>query len=430
MVRHLFIFLLAMACPVLAMAISAPADLRWDYDAHTFYWTLDPDAPYCTYTFDGVTRGFICYQCDHYEVDTLLLSPGVHTFCICACDAQLNYSQWECMEIFVHEVSDSDLPKPPVAPLNLQAYQSGPNEITLSWESGDDNARFCVFLDDRAVNYNVTDNSFVIRGVETGWHTVGVCSMADDGYVSDMVSATVYCQGSSTYTVSLAQAHWSFENDPTYLRYSVELTNTALADYAYSGTTALLLESAAEQLAYVVLPMIDDVPDYDSLQLSFTARGGYWSTGAEIWAKSSNDHHLIVGAMYDLPYTGFGIDSLQVLLDTVLPYATPFTMENFMADTASFWRTFTIPLDSATPPYLVFCGTSHLPNYLILDDIRITRIFPSIPSDPSEPSDPSNPDVDSSIDYLPSSTPRKVFRKGSVFILRDGVEYTILGTAL
>lgn len=427
MIRRFFIFLLAMACPVLAMAISAPSNLRWDYDEHTFYWTLDPDAPYCTYTFDGVTRGFICYQCDHYEVDTLLLSPGVHTFCIYACDAQLNCSEWECMEIFIHEVSDSELPKPPVPPLNLQAWQSGPNEITLTWLPGDDNARFCVFLDSRAINYSVTANSFVIRGVEGGWHTVGVCSMADDGYVSDMVAATVYCQSASTYTVSLAQAHWSFENDPDYLRFSVELTNTPLADYAYSGTSALLLESPAGQLAYVALPMISDVPDYDSLQLSFVARGGYWSTGAEIWAKSSNDHHLVVGAMKELPYTGFQLDSVQVLLDTVLPYATPFTMDDPMADTASFWRTFTISLDSATLPYLVFCGTSHQPNYLILDDIRITRLLPSDPSDPLEPSDP---DVDSSIDYVPASAPHKVLRDGSVFIIRDGVEYTILGTAL
>lgn len=419
-----------MASQLLAMAISAPDNLHWDLESRTFSWELAEDAPYCTYTFDGVTRGFIRYQCEQFEVDSQWLSPGVHTFCIYALDANLNSSEWRCLEIFIHDLSDTIVTEGPAMPINLQAWQSGANEITLVWQPGDESSRFCVFMDDRAVNYNVSSTIFVFRGVEPGTHTVGVSAWGEEGYVSDMASLTVFCQGAFTYTVELQRAHWSFEDDPEQIRGAQIQCNTERAEYAYSDSCALVLESEQGELAYVILPQVSDVADYDSLELCFTARGGYWSRKAEMWAKAAHDHHLVVGAMKSLPYTGFSKDSVIVLLDTTLTYAGMLTMDNRNADSLFFWRNFRIPLSSDTPPFLVLYGESARQNCFYIDDLRISRIAPQEPGDEpdNEPGEEPGDAPDSSLDEPGIPKIEKfIGPDGRLMIIRQGQTFDILG---
>lgn len=421
--KRFLLVTIAMVSGMLAMAIDAPERLKWVKEDLTFYWEINEEAEYATYTLDGVTRGFLCYRGSSYSPNPLYLSPGEHTFCVCLADANLNYSDWACIQIEIVDSLDQEIPEGPAAPINLQAWQSGPNAITLSWQPGDESTRFSVFLDDRAINYNVQSNSFVIMGVEAGTHTVGVCAWDENGYVSEMISTTVVCQGAVTYTVPLSQAHWSFENDPEWIRGSVLLTNTEKAEYAFSDSSAMVLESEAGATAYVILPMISDVQDYDSLQLSFVARGGYWSRSAEVWGRTAHDHRLVVGAIGGLPYTGFRSDSVSVLLEAELPFANPFNMDDYEADSTHYWRRFSIPLTSSTAPFIVFYGESARANYVILDDIRISKIVP--PEEPSDNEDPT--DEPSGQEETRVNAPRKVLRNGTVVIIRNGKEYDLTG---
>lgn len=412
-----------MVSGMLAMAIGAPSNLRWDREDVTFYWDISEGAEYATYTLDGVTRGFLCYYGKSYSPNPVYLSPGEHTFCVCLADANLNYSDWSCITIEIEDSIGQEIQEEPAAPVNLQAWQSGANEITLTWQPGDENTHFCVFLDERAVNYDVQANMYVFRGVEAGTHIVGVSTWGANGYVSEMVSMTVECQGAITYTVELARAHWSFENDPEWIRGSIALTNTELAEYAYSDSSAMVLESEAGGTAYVILPMISDVADYDSLELSFVARGGYWSRGAEVWGKTSHDHKLTVGAMRGLPYTGFRTDSVSILLETTLPYANPFNMEDYDADSTHYWRQYSIPLTGSTLPFIVFYTGSDRADYVIIDNIRVSRL-----SNPETPSDEEDtPEEPSGLEETMTKAPRKVIRDGNIVIIRNGEEYDITG---
>lgn len=383
-----------MACSVLAMAIKAPTDLRWADEDLTFYWDNDPAAEYSTYTLDGVQRGFMCYHGKSYSPDPQLLSPGNHTFCVYCCDAKLNCSDWSCITISIEDTIRQELHTSPAVPSNLYWENTDSTSVTLFWSSEDSSAVFSVFLDEVLVGYNLPDTSFLFVNLSPGMHLLGVCACDSLGYVSDVNSILISYNLHLQPTVLLQDAYWSFETPESGVTHLQILTDNANAEYAYQGNSAAVLQSTFGTMSYLILPAISDVQNYDSLEISFMARGGYWSIMSQMWARMADIHRLQIGSMPYIPRPEEVAGLLKPLFDTILPYANVMNFEDYQADSLSFWREVRVPLTDAQR-YIVIYTESTKNNYVIVDEVRVSQIasgntsntdvgYPCLPVVPTE----------------------------------------------
>lgn len=368
-----------MACSVLAMAINSPTNLRWEDADRTFYWDNDPTAEYSTYTLDGVQRGFLYYKATSYSPDVLLLSPGNHTFCVYNCDAKLNCSDWTCITISVIDTIKPIEHPSPAEPYNLNWQIANATDVRLTWDADTAIHSFYVFLDDRAVSYGTTKHEYTFCNLSAGVHKLGVSSVDADGYVSDQVSVTIQFNMQLQPTVALQDAYWPFEDIALSLDGQQTVTDNANAEYAYQGTSAALLQGTRGEFPYLILPAINDVQNYDSLQLTLVARGGYWSIPGKLWARMADGHRLQVGSLPYIPLPEDIPDMIDLIYDITLPYANINNFEDYQADSLYFWRSISVPLRGAQRYIVLYGDCTYGNNYVVLDEVRISPVV-SVPT--------------------------------------------------
>lgn len=406
------------------MAIKEPVNLRWVDDDLTFYWDNDPAAEYATYTLDGVQRGFLYYHAMSYSPDVQLLSPGNHTFCVYCCDEKLNCSDWACITISIIDTIPPLEHQTPAEPYNLNWLSVNATDVLLTWDSDDSVKTFTVFLDDAMVAYAIHDHSFTYLNLSPGVHKLGVSSVDSEGYVSDQVFVTIQFNMHLQASILLADAYWPFEATQTPLDGQQTLTNGQWADYAYQGTFAALLQGGVGDVPYLILPAISDVQSYDSLELTFFARGGYWSRLSEMWARATDVHRLQVGSLPYIPREEDFLSLVTPLLDTILPYARQLTFEDPDADSLLFWREIRVPLRGAQR-YIAIYSECQANNYVVIDEVRIARIPSLTPDagsgDPSNPgTDPSNPGTDPEDPPVDSALSDRPVRQVDKYLSPDG----------
>lgn len=417
--------MIAMACSVLAMAINAPTNLRWEPADLTFYWDNDPAADYATYTLDGVQRGFLYYKATSYSPDPVLLSPGNHTFCVYCADAKLNASAWSCITIFIDDTIKQELHNPPAQPDNLSWQMLDSTSVEFFWQADDSVAYFSVFLDDEMVAYHIHAHSYVFYNLSPGVHKLGVCGIDSLGYVSEQAVLTVTFNLQNQPTVLLQDAYWSFEDASWRLENQDVVTDNANAEYAYQGVSAARLQGAAGAMPYVILPAISDVQNYDSLCLSFVARGGYWSNVSKMWARMADTHRLQIGS---LPYIPMATDFRQLvtpITEVQLYYANLQNFEDYGADSLLFWQAFNIPLAGAER-YIALYADCLRDNYVIIDEVRVQRISASVvPTGLQSVEEAPNPNTIEQSCIMHRAS--KIIRDGQVLIIRGEHLYNVAG---
>lgn len=222
------------------------------------------------------------------------------------------------------------------------------------------------------------------------------------------------------YQVALADASWTFENEPTkptflgqtnkapgqwFVYNYVTGTGTAgnvprvypnsynstsgklSSSYALSGDTVLYLNGSG---AYAVLPVVAN-EDYDSLELHFFTRGLYtypYRANGEnegkdsvyyttyCYSNSTYKHTALVGVVSD-PYD---LSSFEPLTEYIYPTVGTSTSTK-AADAVdpegnSWWREVVVPLYGAQGKFIVIAAPE-ASNVLYIDDVSVQKVDPN-----------------------------------------------------
>lgn len=318
-------------------------------------------------------------------------------------------------------------------PDNLKADKMYDTSAQLSWEQlqGDNKAWDVAYGLAGAAEADLTivsadTNVFVINGL--------LPSTAYDFYVrANCGDETSEWRGPVTaatlYQVALADAQWSFENGepqkaqaPTgtnkipqnwfvnnvhtglatvgnapYITYNTKNATTGLnsANKAYSGDSVMYFYSGTTTGLtgygpYAVLPVINDVEDYDSLQVRFMARVTYSNTPSKVdgrdsmmyvtysYAGGSYKRELFVGVASD-PYD---MSTFEELTQYVFP-TLGVTSSGYVDITkdpdpegTNYWREVVVPLYGTKGKYIILAGSGNY-NVVFVDDVKVEKVDPN-----------------------------------------------------
>lgn len=230
------------------------------------------------------------------------------------------------------------------------------------------------------------------------------------------------------YQIPLADAKWTFENGepykaqaPTgsyripqtwfvnnsikglntvgevpYIYYNTKNATTGLNSYVraysgdsvmyfYAGTSATIGSSAP----YAVLPVINDVENYDSLQIRFMARVTYSYTPSKVdgsdsimyttycYDGGSYSRMIRVGTVTD-PYDMSTFEELTQYIFPTLGTSTSNVDINKFPDPegTNYWREVVVPFYGAKGKYIVLAGPEKS-NTVFIDDIIVEKVDPN-----------------------------------------------------
>lgn len=153
------------------------------------------------------------------------------------------------------------------------------------------------------------------------------------------------------------------------------MSSSSTYSYAYSGTSALGINSNATNPVYVCLPQI--AASMDTLRLTFKARAlyGYTTAAGKTTitnrATASYAHAIKVGTMTD-PNDA----STFRLLDNLILKQIPSAPTSFDDDPSGnqYWETFTVYLAQAEGEYLTFCSDYAIANFVWIDDVEVSAM--------------------------------------------------------
>lgn len=479
MKRLIIILSIALMSTQLVSAIDAPMALHWHRDSRMFTWELSQDAPYATFYFDGTLRGFLRYQCQSYIVDKQWLSPGIHTFSLCASDASGNYSPFVYLNILIEGGDEEELPTVPEPPSQLSWQMSGSNSLVFSWNRALDDTNsaigYCVFVDQDMVSYHQLDTFYTVQNLRTGHYELGVCTINGEGYVSEAATIIAAVTTPDNDTISLNDACWDLDDwsqcvpngeysgqtmfIPKGWVVSEDLSlpqNTPFIEplnpsdgtqYGMTGSRAMRLEGMTGKQPFAILPRLtdcyDNMEDNDDahLELHFYARPCYWSDYGSygLWKQCSNQAELKLGILPYVPREGDFMACVQEIMTLQLPIAN--MLDTLSVDSTAFWREYTIPLtNDIASQHVVFYLDCTSKNYVLLDDICFQYVNPTLPDDREDPSqpddreDPSQPDQEegngeAGIDDVQSSQIRcyKRLENGNIVIHIGCNSFDVMG---
>lgn len=445
--RRFFILLIATMSTMLVVAIDIPTNLTWDITTQRVSWEADSAATRFMVYFDGVLVGFM--QTNPYiDIESSRLSPGTHTCAVSAGNEQMTeWSDYAYLTITIAERpgENTELPEAPDSPENL-SWQAEATSVIFSWSPVDNAIGYSVFLDDILMpdSYNQEDTFYVFVELSAGTHKLGVSAQNEDGLVSEQKAIIITFEDGETTSLSvdLAHAHWSFEKGDSLISNGINpanqqdtyiphnwlsgnvanvskqycpyiVQNSTYVDYAYKGQSAMHLEGTTGQTPYLILPEIEDVMDYSQLELVMHVRSGYWNFDAEVWGRINDLHRLQIGATDDVNLTNGFLSSVTCLLDTIMPYATMGHMDDKMADADAFWREIRLPLNNVGRHIVIYAECT-INNYICIDEVSIQRKS-------AIPTDLQKSDI---------QRPSKIILNGQLYIQQNEHLYTICGSSI
>ena len=265
--------------------------------------------------------------------------------------------------------------------------------------------------------------AFIVNGLQPSTeYDFYVRANCGDGDVSEWrgpVTAT------TLYQIPLADAQWTFENGepqkaqaPTgtnkipqtwfvnnsikglntvgevpYIYYNTKDATTGLNSYVraysgdsvmyfYAGTSATIGSSAP----YAVLPVINDVENYDSLQIRFMARVTYSYTPSKVdgsdsimyttycYDGGSYSRMIRVGTVTD-PYDMSTFEELtQYIFPTLGTSVTNVDINKYPdPEGTNYWREVVVPFYGAKGKYIVLAGPEKS-NTVFIDDVKVEKI--------------------------------------------------------
>ncbi|MBR4432131.1 MAG: fibronectin type III domain-containing protein, partial [Paludibacteraceae bacterium] len=318
-------------------------------------------------------------------------------------------------------------------PDNLKADKMYDTSAELSWEQlqGDNKAWDVAYGLAGAAEADLTivtadTNVFVINGLQPStaydFYVRANCGDEFSEWRGPVTAATLY-------QVALADAQWSFENGepqkaqaPTgtnkipqnwfvnnvhtglatvgnapYITYNTKNATTGLnsANKAYSGDSVMYFYSGTTTGLtgygpYAVLPVINDVEDYDSLQVRFMARVTYSNTPSKVdgrdsmmyvtysYAGGSYKRELFVGVASD-PYDMSTFEELtQYVFPTLGVTSSGYVdiTKNPDPEGTNYWREVVVPLYGTKGKYIILAGSGNY-NVVFVDDVKVEKVDPN-----------------------------------------------------
>jgi hypothetical protein len=222
------------------------------------------------------------------------------------------------------------------------------------------------------------------------------------------------------YQIPLADAKWTFENEPTkpyiagqtnkapeswyvnnfvtgiattgnvpYIQANSKNATTGLvsARYALSGDSTMRLYGPG---AYVALPVIEG-EDYDSLQVRLMARVTYSNTPSKVdgrdsmmyvtysYAGGSYKRTMRIGVASD-PYDMSTFEELtQYIFPTLGVTSSGYVdiIKNPDPEGTNYWREVVVPLYGAKGKYIVFAAPEEGSNVVYFDDVTVEKVDPN-----------------------------------------------------
>lgn len=317
-------------------------------------------------------------------------------------------------------------------PDNLSAEKMYDTSAELSWEQlqGDNKAWDVAYgLTETPVEsmtiVPADSNVFVVNGLQPSTtYDFYVRANCGDGDVSAWRGPVT---ASTLYQITLDQAVWTFENGepqkaqaPTgsykipqtwfvnnvwtglatvgnapYINYNTKNATTGLNSYvrAYSGDSVMYFYSNTTAHPgygpYAVLPVINDVENYDSLQVRFMARVTYSNTPSKVdgrdsimyttyaYAGGSYKRTIYVGVATD-PYDMSTFEELTQYIFPTLGTSTSNVDINKVPDPegTNYWREVVVPLYGAKGKYIILAGPGDY-NTVFVDDVTVEKIDPN-----------------------------------------------------
>lgn len=317
-------------------------------------------------------------------------------------------------------------------PDNLSAAKMYDTSAQLTWEQlqGDNTAWDVAYgtegTDVKDMTIVAADTTaFIVNGLQPSttydFYVRANCGDETSDWRGPVTATTLY-------QIPLADAKWTFENGepykaqaPTgsyripqtwfvnnsikglntvgevpYIYYNTKNATTGLNSYVraysgdsvmyfYAGTSATIGSSAP----YAVLPVINDVENYDSLQIRFMARVTYSYTPSKVdgsdsimyttycYDGGSYSRMIRVGTVTD-PYDMSTFEELTQYIFPTLGTSTSNVDINKFPDPegTNYWREVVVPFYGAKGKYIVLAGPEKS-NTVFIDDIIVEKVDPN-----------------------------------------------------
>lgn len=317
-------------------------------------------------------------------------------------------------------------------PDNLSAGKMYDTSAKLAWEQlqGDNTAWDVAYgtegTDVKDMTIVAADTTaFIVNGLQPSttydFYVRANCGDETSDWRGPVTATTLY-------QIPLADAKWTFENGepykaqaPTgsyripqtwfvnnsikglntvgevpYIYYNTKNATTGLNSYVraysgdsvmyfYAGTSATIGSSAP----YAVLPVINDVENYDSLQIRFMARVTYSYTPSKVdgsdsimyttycYDGGSYSRMIRVGTVTD-PYDMSTFEELTQYIFPTLGTSTSNVDINKFPDPegTNYWREVVVPFYGAKGKYIVLAGPEKS-NTVFIDDIIVEKVDPN-----------------------------------------------------